>query len=78
MNIHPVGTEIFHADGRTDKRIVDTTKLLLALRNVANVPKNVRNTKEEELRTLQLRFDEKTLYLGKIEEFCLPDAITVT
>jgi hypothetical protein len=35
MNIHPVGAELFHADGRTDMM-----KLTVALRNVANVPKS--------------------------------------
>jgi len=34
MKIRPVGTEI-HADGRTDM-----TKLIVAFRNFANVPKN--------------------------------------
>jgi hypothetical protein len=34
MNIRPVGTELFHADRRTD-----VTKLIVALRNSANAPK---------------------------------------
>jgi len=32
MKIRPVGAELFHADGRTDKRI-DMTKLTVAFRN---------------------------------------------
>jgi hypothetical protein len=35
MKRHQVGAELFHADEPTDM-----TKLILALRNVANVPKN--------------------------------------
>jgi hypothetical protein len=36
MKIRPVGAELFHADGRTDKR-----KLGVAFRNTANAPKNL-------------------------------------
>ena len=32
---HPMGAELFHADGRTDM-----TKLIVAFRNFAKVPKN--------------------------------------
>ena len=35
MKIRPVGAELFHVDGRTD-----TTKLIDAIRNFANVPHN--------------------------------------
>jgi hypothetical protein len=35
MTIHPVGAELFHADGQTDM-----TKLIAAFRNFANAPKN--------------------------------------
>jgi len=35
MNIQPVGAELFHADGRTDK-----TKEIVAFRKDANAPKN--------------------------------------
>jgi len=38
MKIRPVGAELFHADGRTDM-----TKLIDALRNIANAPKNAGN-----------------------------------
>jgi len=37
MKICPVGAELFHADRR-----IDTTKLTVAFRNFANVPKNRR------------------------------------
>jgi len=33
--VHPVGAELFHADGRTDM-----TKLIVIFRNFANAPKN--------------------------------------
>jgi len=33
--IRPFGAEVFHADGRTDR-----TKLIVALHNSANTPKN--------------------------------------
>ena len=39
MKIHPLGTELFHADGRTDRKI-DMTKLTAAFSNFANAPKN--------------------------------------
>jgi hypothetical protein len=35
MKIRPMGTELFHADGRRDM-----TKLIVAFRNSANAPKN--------------------------------------
>jgi hypothetical protein len=34
MKIRPVGAELFYADGRTD-----TTKIMIALYNIANAPK---------------------------------------
>jgi len=39
MKIHPVGAELIHAGGRSDM-----TKLTVALRNFANVPKNSDNS----------------------------------
>jgi hypothetical protein len=42
MKIHPVGAELFHADGKTDK-----TKLTVAFRNFANVPKNRKKDKQQ-------------------------------
>jgi hypothetical protein len=40
IKIHPVGTELFHAGGRTDGQIgqTDMTKLTVAFRNFANAP----------------------------------------
>jgi hypothetical protein len=35
MKIRPVGTELFHADGRTDM-----TKLIVCIRNFASAPKS--------------------------------------
>ena len=35
MKIHPVGAELFHADGQTDR-----TKLIVAFLNSSNAPKN--------------------------------------
>jgi len=40
MKIRPGGAELFHEDRRTDM-----TKLLVAFRNLANVPKKKRNRK---------------------------------
>jgi len=34
MKIRPVGAEIFHADGRTDMKLIDV------FRNFANAPKH--------------------------------------
>jgi len=39
MKIHPVGTELLHADGRTDGQ-ASVTRLTVAFRNFANAPKN--------------------------------------
>jgi len=41
MKTRRVTAELFHEDGRTDKR-GDTTKLIVALRNFAKAPKNDR------------------------------------
>jgi len=35
MKIRPVGAELFHLDGQTDR-----TKLMVVLRSFVNVPKN--------------------------------------
>jgi len=40
MEIHPVGAELLHADGRTDRR-TDMMYLIVAFRSFANVLKNV-------------------------------------
>ena len=43
MKIRPVGTELFHAKGRTDGRTdeqTEITKLIVGLRNFANSPKS--------------------------------------
>jgi hypothetical protein len=37
MKIRQIGVELFHADGRTDM-----TKLIVAFRNFANAPKNLK------------------------------------
>ena len=39
IDIRPMGAELFHADGRTDRQI-DITRLIVAFRNFANVPNN--------------------------------------
>jgi hypothetical protein len=40
MKIPSVGAELFHAEGRTDRRIY-MTKLIVAFRSFANEPKMV-------------------------------------
>jgi len=39
MKIHPVGAELFHAEGQMDGR-TDMMKLTVAFHNFANMPKN--------------------------------------
>ena len=42
MKISPVGAEMFHADGWTDRRTdrhTDKTKLIVPFHNVGNAPK---------------------------------------
>jgi hypothetical protein len=40
IKIRPAGAELSHADGQTD-RWTDMTKLIVAFRSFANVPKNL-------------------------------------
>ena len=40
MKIHPVGAELFHADGWTDGQ-TDMMKLIVAFRNFANAHKTM-------------------------------------
>jgi hypothetical protein len=40
LKISPVGAEVFHAEGKTERQ-TDMTKLLVALCNFANTPKNL-------------------------------------
>jgi hypothetical protein len=40
MKIRPVGAELFHADGQTDRQ-TDMTNLIVALHNFANAPKHL-------------------------------------
>jgi len=47
LKIHAVGTELFHADGRTDGQL-DITKLIIALRNFSNAPQNPSNVLKED------------------------------
>ena len=47
IKIRPVGAELFHADGQTDGQ-TDTSKLIVAFRNVANAPKNQQTYKRVE------------------------------
>jgi len=39
MKIVPVGAELLHADGQTDRQS-DMTRLIVAFRNFSNAPKN--------------------------------------
>jgi len=41
VKIRPVKTELFHADGETDRQ-TDMTKQIVAFRSFANAPKNLR------------------------------------
>ena len=47
IEIHPVGAELFHADGEKNGR-TDMTKLTVAFRNFANAPK--KTTREPQFR----------------------------
>jgi len=43
MKIRPLGAELFHADGQTDRQIgglTDMTKLIVAFPNFENAPEN--------------------------------------
>ena len=43
FKIHPIGTEMFCADGQADRQTY-MTKLIFAFRNFTNAPKNVSNS----------------------------------
>ena len=53
MKNHSVGAELFHADGKTDK-----TKLTVAFRNFANMPKNHKKDKNVEVNVPSLKSTE--------------------
>jgi hypothetical protein len=40
MKIRPVGVELFHADGRTDRR-TEVTKVVVAFLNFSKAPKMI-------------------------------------
>jgi hypothetical protein len=40
MKIRPVGVEFFHSDGHKERQ-TDVAKLIVAIHNLANAPKNV-------------------------------------
>ena len=42
MKVHPVGAELFHSEGLTERR-TDMMKVVVAFRNFANEPKNDTN-----------------------------------
>jgi hypothetical protein len=53
MTIRPVGAELLHADGQTDRQ-ADMTKLTVAFRNFANAPKNDTSVPQTGIRTHDL------------------------
>jgi hypothetical protein len=48
MKTYPVGAELFHSDGRTDRQ-TDMTKLTEAFRNFAKASKNEWNEKGKKM-----------------------------
>jgi hypothetical protein len=67
MKIHPVGVELFHADGRTEGRAdvrtdrrtygwTDMTKLIVPFRNFANEPKIIEDAQTSEIPSISLPF----------------------
>jgi hypothetical protein len=54
MEIHPVGAELFHADGGADM-----TQLIVAFRNFVKAPKNQRR------RIFTLDFSQKTIVFAE-------------
>ena len=68
MKIRPVGAELFHTGGRTDGR-TDMTKSIVAFRNSANVPKNVKQIAYNKITVLALRHTRHTVFLKIINYF---------
>jgi len=46
MIISPIEAELFHVGGRADRQ-TDMTKLIVAIRNFANTPKNIQYCDED-------------------------------
>jgi len=63
MKIHSVEAELFDADGRQEDRQTDTTKLMVAVRNFANAPKN--------------RLNYTDFYYAFVSNICLVTAFIV-
>ena len=55
MKIHPVGGELFHADGRTEGR-TDMAKLRVLFHNFANAPKIIEDPRTSEMSATSLPF----------------------
>jgi hypothetical protein len=60
IQIRPVGAELFHEDGRTDRR-TDMSKLIVVFQNFANAPKN----------SMPVITVQRTFYLSGIKVFLI-------
>jgi hypothetical protein len=60
MKIRLVGAELFHTDGRTDKR-----KLRVAFRNSANAPKKRKYVSIESVPSSEMMLGEETQNTGR-------------
>ena len=65
MKIRTVRAELFHADGRTDRR-TDLTKLIVAFRNFADAPKNRKPPPPHILISVCLCFDITTPFVYSV------------
>jgi len=65
MKIRPVGANLCHADGRTDRQ-TEIVKVIAAFRNFATAPKNWQNwdiTKPVSLHPLQLSLPNRFILI---------------
>lgn len=73
MKISPVGSELFHADRRTDgwkDRQTDRTKSIGAFHNFANWPKETEFAQPKSLHTSLWRMNDTRCQAGHCPQFC--------
>jgi hypothetical protein len=68
MKIRPVGAELFHADGRMDRRTTDMTNLIFAFRNFANAPKNAYVNLASKEAGLEVSAEKRSLSAFPVDE----------